>query len=113
MSVKILQTVRAISDERGVQPLTTYKAGDTFPTDEPWQRAIADNLIRGGLAEEAKVVSPSETKAIEPERARNADGTLIGDDKSTPDTNEAWVGGKAPKKSGRPKTSGQTALEAK
>jgi hypothetical protein len=106
MSVKILQNVRAISDERGVQPLTTYKAGDTFPTDEPWQRAIADNLIRGGMAEEAKVVSPSETKAIEPERARNADGTLIGDDKSTPDTNEAWVGGKAPKKSGRPKTSG-------
>ena len=98
MSVKILQNVRAISDERGVQPLTTYKAGDTFPTDEPWQRAIADNLIRGGMAEEAKVVSPSETKAIEPERARNADGTLIGDDKSTPDKNEAWVGGKAPKK---------------
>ena len=55
MSVKILQNVRAISDERGVQPLTTYKAGDTFPTDEPWQRAIADNLIRGGMAEETKV----------------------------------------------------------
>lgn len=106
MSVKILQTVRAISDERGVQPLTTYKAGDTFPTDEPWQRAIADNLIRGGLAEEAKVVSPSETKAIEPERARNADGTLIGDNKSTPDVNEAWVGGEAPKKRGTHKSSG-------
>jgi hypothetical protein len=106
MSVKILQNVRAISDERGVQPLTTYKAGDTFPTDEPWQRAIADNLIRGGMAEETKVVSPSETKAIEPERARNADGTLIGDDKSTPDINEAWVGGEAPKKRGRPKSSG-------
>jgi hypothetical protein len=99
MSVKILQTVRAISDERGVQPLTTYKAGDTFPTNEPWQRAIADNLIRGGLAEEAKVVSPSETKANAPERARNADGTLVGDDKSTPNKNEAWVGGKAPMKS--------------
>ena len=106
MSVKILQNIRAISDERGVQPLATYKAGDTFPTDEPWQRAVADNLIRGGLAEEAKVVSPSETKVIEPERARNADGTLMGDDKSTPDVNEAWVGGEAPKKRGRPKSSG-------
>lgn len=99
MAVKILQKVSAISDEHGVQPLTQYQAGDTFPTNEPWQRAVADNLIRGGLAEEAKVVSPSETKDNTPERARNADGTLIGDDKSTPNKNEAWVGGKAPMKS--------------
>ncbi len=106
MTVKILQKVSAISDEHGVQPLTQYQAGDTFPTYEPWQRAVADSLIRGGLAEEAKVVSPSETKVIEPERARNADGTLMGDDKSTPDVNEAWVGGEAPKKRGRPKSSG-------
>ena len=106
MTVKILQKVSSISDEHGVRPLTQYQAGDTFPTYEPWQRAIADSLIKAGLAEEAKVVSPSETKAFAPERARNADGTLIGDDKSTPDVNEAWVGGKAPKKSGRPKTSG-------
>lgn len=99
MAVKILQKVSAISDEHGVQPLTQYQAGDTFPTYEPWQQAVADSLIRGGLAEETKVVSPSETKANAPERARNADGTLIGDDKSTADTNEAWVGGKAPMKS--------------
>tara|TARA_A100001201_G_C4046803_1_gene188464 strand:- start:353 stop:571 length:219 start_codon:yes stop_codon:yes gene_type:complete len=31
-------------------------------------------------------------------RARKKDGTFRGDDKSTPDVNEAWVGGKAPKK---------------
>tara|TARA_R110002096_G_scaffold52039_7_gene135721 strand:- start:1276 stop:1596 length:321 start_codon:yes stop_codon:yes gene_type:complete len=103
MAVKVLQILSAISDERGVQPLTVYKAGDTFPTDEPWQRTIADSLIRGGMAEETKVVSPSETKTVEPERARNADGTLMGDNKSTPDINEAWVGGEAPKKRGRPK----------
>ena len=31
-------------------------------------------------------------------RARNADGKFKADDKSTKDFNEAWVGGKAPKK---------------
>jgi uncharacterized membrane protein len=36
-----------------------------------------------------------------PKRARTAKGRYKGDDKSTPDINEAWEGGKAPKKSGR------------
>ena len=31
-------------------------------------------------------------------RARNSDGTLKADDPSTPDVNEAYVGGKKPKK---------------
>ena len=31
-------------------------------------------------------------------RARNEDGTLKGDDPSTPNVNEAWEGGKAPVK---------------
>jgi hypothetical protein len=35
--------------------------------------------------------------ASEPKRARNADGTLKADNPSTPE-NEAWEGGKAPKK---------------
>ena len=33
-----------------------------------------------------------------PKRARVAKGRYKGDDKSTKDVNEAWVGGKAPKK---------------
>ena len=33
-----------------------------------------------------------------PKRARTKKGTYKGDDKSTHDVNEAWVGGKAPKK---------------
>ena len=32
-----------------------------------------------------------------PKRARTKKGTYIADDKSTPDVNEAWEGGKAPK----------------
>ena len=30
-------------------------------------------------------------------RARTEEGKFVADDKSTPDVNEAWVGGKAPK----------------
>ena len=44
-----------------------------------------------------------EIKASAPKRARNAKGKLKADDPSTPDINEAWEGGKAPKKRGRPK----------
>ena len=33
----------------------------------------------------------------EPKRARDKDGKIIPDDPSTPDYNEAWEGGKAPK----------------
>jgi hypothetical protein len=38
------------------------------------------------------------TESSKPKRARNSDGTLKADDKTTPDVNEAWEGGKAPKK---------------
>lgn len=34
----------------------------------------------------------------EPERARDERGRLVSDDKNTPTINEAWKGGKAPKK---------------
>ena len=38
-----------------------------------------------------------------PKRARGKKGRYLGDDKSTKDVNEAWVGGKAPKKKKRKK----------
>ena len=43
-----------------------------------------------------KLFFPSLVK--EPERARDINGRLVGDDKSTSTINEAWVGGKAPAK---------------
>jgi len=39
------------------------------------------------------------TKEVKPRRARTRLGRYKGDDKSTDDINEAWVGGKAPRKS--------------
>ena len=48
--------------------------------------------------EEAGWSKTKKAKAItKPKRARNADGTLKADDPSTPE-NEAWEGGKAPRK---------------
>ena len=38
-----------------------------------------------------------------PKRARGKKGRYKADDKSTPNVNEAWVGGKAPKKKTRRK----------
>jgi len=36
-------------------------------------------------------------QVVEPKRARTETGQLQGDDPSTPDVNEAWEGGVAPK----------------
>ena len=42
-----------------------------------------------------------------PKRARGKKGKFLADDKSTAYTNEAWVGGKAPKKKAKRKTKGK------
>tara|TARA_Y100000593_G_C4106322_1_gene235738 strand:+ start:245 stop:448 length:204 start_codon:yes stop_codon:yes gene_type:complete len=39
-----------------------------------------------------------EATKSKPKRARGKKGKFLADDKSTKDVNEAWVGGKAPKK---------------
>ena len=47
---------------------------------------------------EHKPHSIKDKKPSEPIRAREEDGTFKGDDPSTPDINEAYVGGKTPAK---------------
>ena len=42
-------------------------------------------------------------KEVKPKRARTKKGRYKGDDLATKDFNEAWVGGKAPKKKKRKK----------
>ncbi len=46
------------------------------------------------------IVSKKENPKVtaKPTRAKDEEGKFIGDDKSTPDINEAWEGGYAPKK---------------
>ena len=45
----------------------------------------------------------SETVVKKPKRARTKKGRYQADDKSTPDVNEAWSGGKSPIKKAKPK----------
>ncbi len=42
-----------------------------------------------------------------PKRARTKKGRYVKDDKSTPNINEAWIGGKAPKKTAKKKKRGR------
>ena len=46
------------------------------------------------------IVSKKETPkaTVKPVRAKDEEGKFIGDDKSTPDINEAWESGYVPKK---------------
>ena len=57
--------------------------------------------IPDSLEIEPKEVEKDKEKAVKttkPKRARTAKGRYKADDKSTPDVNEAWESGKAPKK---------------
>jgi|TARA_R100001510_G_scaffold57731_1_gene67236 hypothetical protein len=55
------------------------------------------------LTESKEAVKARETKQTKPVRARTKTGKFVADDKSTEDVNEAWVGGKAPKKTSNKK----------
>jgi len=48
-------------------------------------------------------LSEAEVTSIKAKRARTAKGHYKADDKSTPDVNEAWESGKAPKKKSKAK----------
>ncbi len=73
-----------------------YPVDEIVEPAEDWQDDVMKTFVANGWATEVKVDAPDEV-AEEPKRARNEDGTLIGDDPDTPDVNEAWEGGEAPK----------------
>ena len=59
---------------------------------------------KGFTKEETQVWLDSiKNPQAKPKRARGKKGRYKADDKSTPNVNEAWVGGKAPKKKKRKK----------
>ena len=70
-----------LAEEEGEVVLTKYEPADHLPES----------------------LSKEEVAVIKAERARTAKGRYKADDKSTPDVNEAWKGGKAPKKKGKKK----------
>lgn len=85
-----------------------YELDEVVEVKEEWQQSLMDGFIKNGFAIEVKIDSVEEkvkVKAkVKPKRARNDKGQLVGDDPSTPDVNEAWEGGKAPKKTTKKKT---------
>lgn len=99
---KILVPKPAIVDENSAD-MVLHKADDIVISKGKWQEEIMDTFVENGWAMEVKVDSVEETLDVEAEvkevkRARNEKGQLQADDPSTPDVNEAWEGGKAPKK---------------
>ena len=68
---------------------------------------MLDAFVENNWAIEVKADSIEEEVEVpaQVKRARNEDGTLKGDDPSTPDVNEAWEGGEAPKKTTKKKAS--------
>ena len=78
-----------------------YPVDEIVEPKEEWQTDVMETFVTNGWATEVKVDGPDEV-AKEPKRARTEDGTLKGDDPDTPDVNEAWESGKAPKKKKAP-----------
>jgi hypothetical protein len=81
----------------------------TITTDrKPWiegRRTDKGEVVDVTAAEAKAMIANGFAEAVNatPKRARDSKGKLKADDPSTPNVNEAWEGGKAPKKRGRPK----------
>ena len=105
---KILVPKPAASNEMGTD-VKLYVADEIVESKEAWQEDVMNKFVENGRAMEVKMDSADEVvdveADIEPKRARNDKGQLVGDDPDTPDVNEAWEGGKAPaKKAAKKKT---------
>jgi len=99
---KIIVPKPASANEKGTD-VRLYKANEIIHSEGQWQDDVMDKFIANGWAMEVKVDSAEENLQVEAEvkeikRARNEKGQLQADDPSTPDVNEAWEGGEAPKK---------------
>ena len=90
--------------------LELQTVGKIVDADSELMKSNMERFESMGWAIEIKMDSVEETVEVEAEveikRARKEKGHLVGDDKSTPDVNEAWEGGEAPvkKKTAKKKT---------
>lgn len=95
MKITMTKSSIAITREDGAET-ATFEIGKEYKSQGKWQDEIFKGFIDMGIAHEVGGNAPvKETKAV---RARTASGKLKADDPSTPDVNEAWVGGKSPAK---------------
>jgi len=101
---KIVVPKAGAADEFG-STVKLYPVDEIVDAKEKWQQELMETFINNKWAIEVKVDEPEEVTTelteelgVEAKRARNEKGHLLGDDPDTPDVNEAWEGGKAPKK---------------
>lgn len=85
-----------------------YIKDEIVETSEAWQESLMDAFVENGWAIETKEEVISDVEEAEPVRARNDKGHYIADDPSTPDVNEAYEGGVAPKKTTKKTTAKKT-----
>ena len=100
-SYKILVPKPASADKFGAST-KLYVADEIVDASDSWQEEVMQTFVENGWAMEVKAETGSEEEG-EPVRARNKKGHYIADDPSTPDVNEAYEGGKAPKKTTKKK----------
>tara|TARA_R100000995_G_scaffold7292_1_gene3258 strand:+ start:10012 stop:10353 length:342 start_codon:yes stop_codon:yes gene_type:complete len=82
--------------------------------EEVLEKAIKDaEVVLKKFDDELKAGNIYEAVKGKPKRARTKKGTYKADDKSTPDVNEAWVGGKAPAKKPKAKKTKVTRIKKK
>lgn len=92
--MQVLIKYRSLSTSKGI-----VKNGDIvdLPREEVDKILVTKSLAIEVLPElpiaESKK-EPAKKAPVKRKRARNTDGTLKGDDPSTPDVNEAWTDGK-------------------
>ena len=101
---KIIVPKPCAVDENGMD-VQLMKADSIVSADNETMESNMAMFVENGWAMEVKVDEVEESVEVEAEikRARNDKGQLVGDDPDTPDVNEAWEGGKAPKKSTKKK----------
>ena len=105
---KIVVPKPASANEHGTE-VKLYKHNEIIESAGEWQDEVMNTFVNNGWAMEVKVDSVEETLDIQAEvkevkRARNDKGQLQADDPSTPEVNEAWEGGEAPKTTAKKKT---------
>tara|TARA_R110002167_G_scaffold123354_1_gene302267 strand:+ start:165 stop:467 length:303 start_codon:yes stop_codon:yes gene_type:complete len=95
MKIMMLKSAYGIDREDGATT-KNFVVGEEYSATEVWQKRVFQGFVKSGLANEiGGNANVPETKA---KRARKSNGQLASDNPSTPDVNEAWEGGKAPKK---------------
>ena len=113
---KIVVPKPCATDENGMH-VELMEADSIVDANNDVMKANMETFVENGWAIEVKVDAPEETVDVEsevkPKRARNKKGQLKGDDPSTPDVNEAWEGGEAPKKTSKKKTTAKKTTKKK